>query len=489
MPDSYDVIVLGGGANELVAAHLLARAGRRVLVLDTCTDAPIPALTSRESGWVPGEIVRELGLESHGFDVDRPDPWAEAPLAAGGRLQLWQDRARSVESIRRISARDAQRWPEFCERMARLARLLESVYTAPPPDPLASGWRDQVQLAALGWRTRRLGREGLEDLLRTLPIPVADLLDDWFESDVLKGVLGAGALMHLCHGPRSGGTAFALLHRHAGSPAGVFRPPLSNIGPVLRALPGIELRGGAQVVRIEVRAQRVGGVVLSNGEELSAPRVLSGLDPKHTLLGLIDTAWLDPDLTQAVRHIRSRGVAGRVVLELDRAPGFTTLVAAPSLDYLERACDDAKYRRLSQRPFLEARHAGAAGGRHRVEMHVQYAPYRLSSGDWDEVGRGALGRVALETLGAHVTGIEDAVVERHVFSPRDLETAEGWPQGQAYHAELALDQALWMRPVPQLARYRTPIGGLYLCGPAMHPGAGIAGAAGLHCAREIMAGW
>lgn len=472
---SAPAIVIGAGANELVAAHTLARAGYRVVMLDRHSAHEAP---SADLGWVAPRIVRDLALDRQGLTIHRPDPWAAAPLPDGGRLELWQEMARSVEAIRHVSARDAERWPAFCERMRRLARLLETLYSAPPPGPVGRGFSDLVQFAGLGLRIRGLGRQGIEDLLRFLPMSVADLLDDWFESDALKGILGAAGVMHYAKGPRAAGTAFRLLHHHAGSPAGVFRPPASNVCRVLRALGGIEIRREANPARIEVRENRVTGVVLASGEEIAASLVVSGADPRRTMLDWVDPGWLDPQFVRALTHLRCRGVAARVTLALDRPAAFTTLVIAPSLEYLERASDDAKYGRVSRAPYLEARRSD--GG---AEVHVQYAPYALADGEWDEARRTALGDSVLGLLSRELAS---SVVERTVLSPRDLEEREGFPEGQADHAELSLDQALWMRPVPGWARYRMPVKGLYLCGPGTHPGAGIAGAAGLNCAREVL---
>jgi phytoene dehydrogenase-like protein len=476
-------VVLGGGADELVAAHLLARAGHRVVVLN----AQSAAATSMEAAWVPPAVIRDLALDRQGLLVQAADPWAEAPLPDGGRLQLFHDMGRSVESIRRVSARDAGKWPEFCERTARLARLLEGIYSAAPPDPMSGAWKDLAHLGGLARRARGLGRRGLEDLLRLPPMPAADFLDDWFENDALKGLLGAQAVMHLCHGPRSGGTAFSLLHRHLGSPRGVFRPPLTNVRRVLEQRPGIEVRHGVEVARLIVRDGAVAGVALAGGEDIATPLVVSGLGPQRTLLSLLDPGWLDPALARAVENVRARGVMARMSLSAETAPGFSSLVIAPSLDYVERAYDDAKYRRISQSPFIVADAAPPdRANQHRIDVHIQYAPYALEEGEWDAAQRQSLGRRAFELLSRHVPALSNAGIER-VQSPPDLEQEHGWPEGQAHHAELALDQLLWMRPVPQLARYRTPIRGLYLCGPSMHPGGGIAGAAGRNCARAILA--
>lgn len=480
---SGTAVVAGAGVNELVAAHYLARAGHRVLVFDGRAGQDA-ATTDR--GWIPERIVEDFALKSHGLKVHRSDPWIVAPLPAGGRLELSRDLVRSIEAIRRISPRDAAAWPAFCERLARLARLLETIYLAPPPDFLARGIADLARLAGLGLRVRRLGRQGIEDLLRFVPMSVADLLDDHFESDALKAVLGAAGVMHLCQGPRSGGTALRLLHHQVGSPAGVFRAPFSNIRSVLAALPGVELRRNAQVARITVREGRVSGVVLATGEEVAASVIASGEDPRRTLLELADPRWLDPALVRAVRSIRARGVVAQVTLALDQAPGFSTLAVAPCLDYLERAYDDAKHGRMSAEPYLEARNGDrTADGRHQVIVDVQFAPYRLADGTWDDDRRRALGDMVAGRLSAHVAGPEAIAVTR-VCSPRDLEAEHGFPEGQAEHVEPALDQLLWMRPVPELARYRTPIGGLYLCGPGTHPGGSIAGASGYNAARVIL---
>ena len=479
---AHGSVVIGTGVNELVCAHYLARAGRRVLVLEQHTQPE-----GQAPGWVPPDIVRSLGLDQCGLQIERRDPWAAVPLAGGGRLELWHDMARSVEAIGRLSAADAAKWPAFCERMGRVVRLLEALYTAAPPAPINRERGELARLAALAWRARRLGRQTIEDFLRAAPMPVADLLEDWFENDALKAALGAAGIAHLCQGPRSGGTAFAFLHHHTGSALGVFRPPRSNIAHVLTALPGVELRRSAAVARIAVREGRVTGVVLANGEEIATALVVSGADPRRTLTQWVDGGWLDPELARAVRHIRSRGVVAQVILTLARPPDFTTLTVASSLDAIERAYDDAKYGRVSRSPCLEVRNIGAdAEGRHRVEVDIQYVPYALADGAWDEARGAALGELVLKLLAPHIPHLRGALIDQRVISPRDLEAAYGYPKGQAHHAELALDQALWMRPVAGLADHRTPVAGLYLCGPGTHPGAGIAGASGVNAARRIL---
>jgi len=442
----WDAIVIGADVNGLVAAHYLARAGRRVLVVDSRKAAEQRA----DVGWVPPQVIRELSLASHGIQIEQPDPWIVAPLAGGGRLELWRDVAKSAQSIRRISPADGARWPEFCTRMRRLAGVLEALYVQPAPDIESREIGELLRLGALGLHVRRLGKQTVIDLLRILPMSIAELLDDWFENDTLKGVLGAAGVWHLRQGPRAGGTAFNFLHHHVGSPAGVFRPPRSSITQILTAMPGVEMRWGAEGAVVAAAGTATG--VRSGSEALSAPLVVSSADPRTTFEPL--RPQLDAEFVHAVGNIKSRSIVARGTVNLERPADFKTLCLAPSLDHLERAHDDAKYGRTSERPYVEA---VATDG--HLDLHVQYA----------------------------VT-IDQALVER-------VASALGVPAGQVrlepqaghlYHGELTLDQILFMRPVPGWSRYRTPIHGLYLCGPGTHPGGGIAGAAGRNAARVIL---
>ena len=439
------IVILGSGVDELVAARKLAGAGLAVTLLGKGSPSPV-------DGW----IAPMVASGATGLRIENLDPWAVAPLPQGGMLELWRDPARSADAIRRVSERDAARWPQFCERMARLARFFERLYCEPPPDPLG---------ARFALRARLLGRQGLEDLLRLLPMSVAELLDDWFENDTLKGVLGAAAVSHLQQGPRSGGTAYRLIEQQLGNPPGVFRLPRSN------ARVALSIRTSSNdATQIVIKGGRVAAVV-RGGEEIETDCVLSGLDPRRTLLELADPAWLDPELCREIARTRRRGVVARMTLTLDRPAPFTNLVLAASLDDLEKAYDDAKYRRVSARPYVEARREGSS-----LDVHVQYVPHGIDPG--------RLGDRVAAALAPHLAGA--AITGSNLRTPAVLESEEGWPEGQAWHAEPGLDQALWMRPLPALAGYRTPIEGLWLCGPAMHPGAAAPGVAGAIVAEEVL---
>jgi phytoene dehydrogenase-like protein len=331
--------------------------------------------------------------------------------------------------------------------------VLERLYLVPPPDIETNDARELARIAGLGLYVRRLGKQTVIDLARILPMSIAELLDDWFESNVLKGLLGALGVWHLKQGPRSGGTAFNFLHHHSGSPAGVFRPARSNVTQALSKISGLEVRRGARATVLAKNGRATGVVVEKSGEEILAPLVVSSADPRATLQPI--ALELDPEFARAVRNIKARGVVARGTLALGTTPPYSTLCVAPSLDYLEHAYDDVKNGRDSAAPYVEVQRTNG-----RVELHVQY------------VAPGSHGDRVQRVAG--VLKVQPNQVQ--------LQPAEE----SLYHGELTLDQILFMRPVPGWSRYRTPIEGLYLCGSGTHPGGGIPGAAGRNAAREIL---
>jgi len=518
-----ELVIIGGGVNGLVTAAYLAKAGIQVLVLEARsttggladTEEVMPGFRSDvaglDAGWLLPDIADHLKLGAAGLELVVPEASVFSPQPDGRSLTLWTDPARTAEDIAHFSTEDAQRWPDFTAQLARFARVLEAVYAATPPRIPDARGRDFATLLGLGRRLRRLGRREMVEFLRVAPMSVAEWLDDWFATDALKGAVGAGGVTRILQGPRSAGTAFLLLHHHVGRPAGAVRGAqlvkggLGKLAQILADVAkgfGAEIRTAAPVREIVVRDGRAIGVALETGEHIAARRVVSSADPRRTMCGLVPAAHLDPEFVRAVNNIRYRGAVATVHLGLADLPRFTSrpadgalrgaITVAPSLDYLERAYDDAKYGGVSREPFLEARipplldPSLAPPRQHLMTVQVQYAPYHLRTGAWDAAARDRLADSVVATLGAYAPNLRASVLARHVVTPKDLEERFGLTEGHPYHGEMTLDQIVFMRPVAGWARYRTPIKGLFLCGAGTHPGGGLAGAPGRNAARELL---
>jgi phytoene dehydrogenase-like protein len=522
MTKTYDVIVIGGGHNGLTAAAYLAKAGRKVLVVErrpvlggaATTEEVVPGFkfdACAHSGELRAEVVRDLDLARHGLKTLDRAGGVFAPLPEGDPLRLEADPARAAEALRRFSPRDAERWPAFTAQMGRLAGFLQTVQATTIPKITSNAPADLFTLAGLGLGLRRLGDKDMIEALRALPMSVAELLDDWFETDALKGAVGAAGITGIFEGPRASGTAYVLLHHLAGTNGHLRagRTAQGGIGGLAAALAasarahGAEIRTGAEVARVLVKDGRATGVVLAGGEEIAARQVASNADPGRTFLGLVGPENLEPEFVRAVGNIRYRGACAKVNLALAELPKFRglngdtstalrgTISISPSLNYLEHAYDDAKYGAPSRRPYLEAVIPSLADpslappGQHVMSVLVQYAPYRLKEGTWDE-RRESFGDAVIEALAEYAPNLKGAVLGRQVLTPADLEATYGLTGGNINHGELALDQLFFMRPVAGWAQYRTPIHGLYLCGAGAHPGGGLSGLPGRNAAREML---
>jgi phytoene dehydrogenase-like protein len=515
----YDAIVIGSAIDELVAAANLAKAGFRVLVLEPGEAVGGPAASEEllpgfrvdpvfaDAGFLDPRALRDLDLDRHGVALLSPDPVLAAPAGSGRPLLVWRDPGKTRASIANRSAGDADRWIAFAERMESFARILEDACSRPPFRP-AGPLRDLAPFLGLGRRVRALGRERMTELFRVLPLPAYDLLDDTFEDELLKGALGAIASRGIFQGPRSPGTSLVLLHHHVGSPTGVFglrsivRGGVGGLAVALATAArerGVEIRCGASVARIANEKGRAVGVTLERGGEVAARAVLSGADPARTFLDLAGVTHLDPGFVHAIRKIRFRGGYARVHLALTEAPQFEGLddsprgsvVIAPSLDYVERAYDDAKHGGVSDRPVLEARIPSLADpslappGRHVMSVDVRFVPVGDAAPRGDGGSREALGDRVVGLLAEHAPDLPGTILARRVLMPADLEARYGLTGGDPFQGELALDQLLFMRPVPGWSGYRAPIEGLYLCGPGTHPAGAITGASGRHAATAI----
>ena len=517
MANAYDVIVIGADLNGLVAAAYLAHAGKKVLVLDRHNQPGGPAITEEvfpgfrfntvqhDAGWLNPTIVTDLHLTQHGLALIQSEVTAFDP---GSGLTLWRDVAKSAQAIARFSKTDAEKWPVFSAQMIKLASFLENIYTITPPKITTTHPTEMWSLLMLGRKLRGLGKRDMMEMVRALPMSVYELLNDWFETDALKGVIGAGGVTNLMQGPRAAGTALVLLHHLMG--AGAFRAirtAQGGVGSIAHALVaaakqnGAQMRLNAEVIKIVVKNDRAAGVVLASGEEIAAQAIVSSADVCRTFLEWIGPEYLETNFMRAVQNIKYRGVRAKVNLALSELPGFDgadesmlrgVISISPSLDYLEHAYDGAKYGRVSNQPYLEATIPSlndpglAPTGQHIMSIWMQYAPYQLREEHWDDAQREALGDRVVSTLSEYAPNLKQAILYRQVLTPLDLETRFDAPEGNLYQGELTLDQFLFMRPVAGWAQYRTPIEGLYLCGAAVHPGGGLAGVAGYNAAREIL---
>lgn len=516
MTRHYDIVVVGGSADGLVAATVLARAGSQVLLIEAQSEV---GGTLREIEFAPGyraaplapdlghldaEVLRATGLSLPAtVTVDSP----MVALGEGEPLRLERSVAATAAGLRTHSARDAEAWPAFAARMESLAGFLGQLYRLPAPAIDPESLHDYLDLLRIGRSFRALGRNDMVELLRAVAMPVADLLDDSFESPRLKGALAALAVSDLCRGPASGGTSLALLHRQVGAAAGAFGERLRLAGGpgVLIAalaerarLAGVTIETGAQAQAWVVDGERVAGVRLASGEEVRCNKLLSALDPHRSLLELLDPAWLDPNLVAAVRNIRYRGATSYLLCalyELPEVPGLGVppaggLWIAPSMRDVERAYDAAKYGRCSDEPVIELRFPSlvqrdlAPEGRHVAVLRVQYTPWLLRNSSWNEQRDGLADRV-LVRVERELPGFSGCVLAVHVLTPVDLAERYDLREGAVSRGETMLDQMLLTRPVPGCARHATPMPGLWLCGAGTHPGPGLTGLSGLLAARAM----
>ena len=526
MTPRYDVLVIGGGHNGLVCAAYLARAGKRVLVLErrdrvggaAVSEEVFPGFRFSVFSYVVSllrpEIIRELDLPRHGLHI-LPLESTLTPLQEGSKggdyLVQWSDHDQNRRSIARHSLRDAEAYDEFGRLMHQMARAVKPLLGMEPPDPASLRPRDLAGLARLGRYFRGLGARRFHALHRLLTMSAADYLDEWFETEALKATKSASGIIGTLLGPRSPGTAYVLLHHYMGELDGVFRAwgfAKGGNGSVSEAIAaaarsfGAEIRTAAPVAQILIAGARAEGVVLENGEELRAPIVVSGADPRRTFLGLVGEKHLPADFGEALRRYKFRGASGKVNLALAEAPNFTCLPGvgphlrgaisiSPSVEYLERAYDDAKYGEVSRRPYLDIvipsmlDPSMAPPGKHVMSIFVQYAPYQVNGG-WTDARREALGDAVIDTLAQYAPNIKPALLHRQVLTPADIERIVGLSEGNIFQGELALQQMFFLRPVPGWAKYKTPLTGLYQCGAGTHPGGGVMGASGRNAARSIL---
>ncbi len=519
----YDAVVIGGGHNGLTAAAYLARAGRSVLVLEkrhvlggaAVTEEVIPGFRFSEMSYVVSllrpEIIRELNLPKHGLEI-LPLDGTITPLE-GDSLWRVNDHGKTIREIRRWSKSDAEAYEEYGQLMADMARFVKPILSFVPPDPGKINPFDWMPVAGLAKSFGQLPERLQHTFVQLMTMSATDFLRQWFETDPLIATMSASGIIGTFQGVRSPGTAYVLLHHYMGEIDGAFRAwgiPRGGTGGISEAIGraaeslGAEIRMEAPVARIEVRGGRATGVVLESGEEIAAGTVLSSVDSHLTFLRLVEPAHLDASFLDEVKRYKYRGSSGKVNLALDALPELAcrpgkgewlrgAISFSPSVDYMERAYDDAKYGRFSRRPYIDCilptlvDPTMAPPGKHVMSCFVQYAPYHLSEGRvWDDAERDAFGETVIDTLEERFPAIRSLILHKQVFSPKDIEDLTGLTEGNIFQGELSLEQLFFNRPVPGWARYRTPIKSLWMCGSATHPGGGIMGAPGRIAALELL---
>ena len=518
-----DIVIIGGGHNGLVTAFYLAKAGFKPLVLERRPQVGGAAITdefhpgfrcstlAHTAGPIRPDIVRDMQLEKHGLRLITPDTCVTALSPDGRALSLYQDENKSAQSIAAFSQKDAAKYPEFEKSLGKISKVIAEVLATTPPDIDHPSGGDLWSMLKTGRALRNLGKRDMYRVLRWGPMAVADLVAEYFETELLRAVIAARGIFGTFLGPWSAGSSFAVAdprrRRFSSRRLGILRCRRHGRTHRKPWLPpqrtaGVEIRTAAEVIEIRVKDGAATGVLLSTGEEINAKAVISNADPKRTLLKLTDPTHLSPDFVQKLQHYRGNGTVAKVNLALSAMPNFTALKngdgaalkgrihVGPEIDYLERAFDESKYGNFSRQPYLEVTIPSltdptlAPAGKHVMSIYMQYAPYKLK-GDWEDQ-RKALGQTVVQTLAQYAPNLPEMILTHQIITPQDLEDVYGLTGGQIFHGDLALDQFFTMRPLLDWARYRTPIENLYLCGSGTHPGAGLTGGSGANAAREIL---
>lgn len=524
MPDVYDAIIVGGGHNGLVTAAYLAKAGRKVLVLERrellggcCNTEEIwPGYHVSTAAYVNSllrpEIIRDLELKKHGFEMIPRSPSSFTPFPDGRYLMMGPDRNLTHQEIAKFSLRDADNFPKYEAMLTRVADFLEPLLDQTPPNPWG-GVRDLYRLGRMAWSFRRLGRQIGADAIEVLTGAARPILDRWFESEQLKATLATDAVIGAFASPSMPGTAYVLFHHVMGEcdgVRGVWGYVRGGMGMIANSIArsamaqGAEIKLRADVARILVKNGQAVGIVLTDGTEYRARAVASSADCHVTFEKLTEPKELPPEFLTEVRKIDYGSATVKINVALSEPPNFTalpgnsvgpqhhgTMHICPDQEYIERAYEDARAGRPAERPLLECTMATALdnslapAGKHILSMFVQYAPYHLVGTTWD-IEKDRFADRCFDLLNEYAPNFKSSVIDRQVIPPPEMERLWGITGGNIFQGALSLSKMFSLRPAAGFADYRTPIRGLYLCGAAAHPGGGVLGSAGRNAAREML---
>jgi phytoene dehydrogenase-like protein len=520
MPETRDVIIVGGGHNGLVTAFYLAKAGFKPLVLERRAQVGGAAITeefhpgfrcstlAHNAGSLRADVVRDMQLKQHGLELVTPEVSTASLLPDGRALVLYADQKKAAQEISQWSQKDAIGYADFGAALAKIGKVIGQALTMTPPNIDSPSSGDLWGMLKTGRAIRNLGKKDMYRVLRWGPMAAADLVAEFFDTEPLRATVAARGIFGTFLGPWSAGSALVLLLRAAAdpTPVGTVQFAIGGAGAITQAMTaaarqaGAEIRAAAEVFQILVKDGAATGVVLASGEEISAKAVVSNADPKRTLMRLVDPTHLAPDFVQKLQNFRSFGTVAKINLALSGLPEFPALKdqnllkgriqISPEIDYLERAFDHSKYGNFSRHPYLEITvptltdPSLAPAGQHVMSIYMQYAPYKLKGTDW-ESQRTALGESVVKTIAQYSPSLPQRILRHQSITPKDLEETYGLTGGHIFHGELALDQFFTMRPLLDWARYQTPISRLYLCGNGTHPGTGLTGGSGANAAREI----
>ncbi len=505
--NNYDYIIIGAGHNGLVAAAYLAKQGKKVLVLERRDIVGGQVVTEtfgdgfsvdslHAGGMLRPDIIKDLGLGTSGKDTRSTRPPFISIQADGNHLVLDPDPVKAAESIKRFSEADAANWKPFLAFMDKASRFIHLANeTIMPRLPKNFSLAEGYGLAELGLDLRLMGGKDMMRVIRGIPMTAEEFVDEWFESDVVKAAIASLGIHDFTLGPMGAGTGYTLMHNWANRGGLSHGSPLPageglgvrGIGQITEALAhavksfGGEIRLNSEVERIQVDTFTCKGVVLKNGEEISAKNIISAADPKHTFLTLVGAVNLPPEFVWNVQSIKMRGSVAKVHLLTDGNHGIPdgTVALAPSVKYLEKAYDAAKYHSISEKPYLEVTTSGNV-----VSIHFQFAPYKLKSGEW-KVESGTIEKLAIDTLAEYFVNLKSSIVNTRTITPLDLEQTYGLTEGDLNHGQIMLDQFMFMRPIPGWSNHKTPLDNLYLCGSGVHGGGGVSGAAGRNVVKVL----